>query len=107
MWTEQYELLLRVTDLVKKLCEEPLNNNVQSLRTLIGMMRARWGTGRLDAFRAWLWLSCTGGSGAVQEGEERVVVGGLDGWYGVQADAFVGAVQALVVHAESCGGGDA
>ena len=35
MWTEQYELLLRVTDLVKKLCEEPLNNNVQSSRTLI------------------------------------------------------------------------
>jgi hypothetical protein len=54
-----------------------------------------------------LWLSCRGGSAAVHEGEERVVVGGLDGWYGVQADAFVGAVQALVVHAESCGGGDA
>ena len=67
--------------------------------------RARWGTGRLDAFHAWLWLSCWGGSAAVQEGEERVVVGGLDGWYGVQADAFVGAVHALVVHAESCGGG--
>ncbi len=37
MWTEQYELLLRVPDLVKKLYEEPLNNNVQSSRTLIGM----------------------------------------------------------------------
>lgn len=37
MWTEQCELLLRVTDLVKKLCEDPLNNNVQSSRTLIGM----------------------------------------------------------------------
>jgi cell division FtsZ-interacting protein ZapD len=38
IWTEKYKLLLRVTDLVKKLCEEPLNNNVQSSRTLIGYL---------------------------------------------------------------------
>jgi hypothetical protein len=36
MWTEQYKLLLRVTDLVKKLCEERFDNNVQSSRILIG-----------------------------------------------------------------------
>ena len=35
MWREQYKLLLRVTDLVKKLCEERLDNNVQSSRILI------------------------------------------------------------------------
>jgi hypothetical protein len=32
MWMEQSKLLLRVTELVKKLCEEQLNNNVQSSR---------------------------------------------------------------------------
>ena len=37
--TEQYKLLLRVIDLLKKLCEEPLNNNAQSSRTLIGMQK--------------------------------------------------------------------
>ena len=35
--TEQYKLLLRVIGLLKKLCEEPVNNNAQSSRTLIGM----------------------------------------------------------------------
>ena len=35
------------------------------------------------------------------------MVGGLDGRYGIEADALVGAVQALVADAESGGGGDA
>jgi hypothetical protein len=41
MWTEQDKLRLRVTDLIKKRCEEPPNNNVQSSRTLIGI-RVGW-----------------------------------------------------------------
>lgn len=37
IWTEQYKILSCVTHLVKKLREEPLNNNGQNSRPLIGM----------------------------------------------------------------------
>lgn len=35
------------------------------------------------------------------------MVGGLNRWYGIEANALVGAMQILVVHAESGGGRDA
>jgi hypothetical protein len=35
------------------------------------------------------------------------MVGGLDGRYRIEADALVGAMQTLIVHAESGGSGDA
>ena len=35
------------------------------------------------------------------------MVGGLNRWYGIEANALVGAVQILVVHAESGGSRDA
>jgi hypothetical protein len=43
----------------------------------------------------------------MQKGKECLMVGGLNGWYGVEANALVGAVQILVVHAESGGSRDA
>ena len=42
-----------------------------------------------------------------EQGADSGVVGGLDSGDGVDADAFVGAVQAEVVDAETGGGGDA
>jgi hypothetical protein len=43
----------------------------------------------------------------MQEGKECLMVGGLDGRYRIEANALVGAVKTLVVHAESGGSGDA
>jgi hypothetical protein len=43
----------------------------------------------------------------MQKGKECLMVGGLDGRYRIEANALVGAMQALVVHAESGGSGDA
>ena len=57
-----------------------------------------------------LWLPrqcCRGRSGAMQKGKERLMVGGLDGRYRIEANALVGAVQPRVFHAESGGSGDA
>src|SRR5580658_16670 len=62
---------------------------------------------RLLLFLSLTQWCCCGRSVAVQKGKERLMVGGLDGRYRIETDAFVGAVQALVVDAESGGGGDA
>ena len=43
----------------------------------------------------------------MQQGEQRLMVGGLHHGDRVQADALVSAVQALVGHTEPGGGGDA